>query len=100
MSPCLSDEVIRRVESNRRIRMDIIIYGSGCARCRALAKAVETALQEMSLTANVKKVSDFKEMMAAGILQTPALSLDGKVVSSGRIPDANELRLWLTSKHG
>jgi small redox-active disulfide protein 2 len=78
--------------------MDIKILGIGCARCNDLEKHVRNALTELGIAAEVEHVKDMKEIVAMGVLMTPALVIDGKVVSQGKIPSRDELKKWLAPK--
>ena len=64
--------------------MIIKILGSGCKSCIALAENTKAALEEMNLKAEIVKVTDFKEIMAYGVMSTPTLVIDEKVVSVGK----------------
>ncbi len=70
--------------------MKIEVLGSGCAKCKRLEKNVEKALKKASIKAEVKKVEDITEIMERGVMMTPGLVIDGKVVSTGKVlsPDA------------
>jgi small redox-active disulfide protein 2 len=72
--------------------MEIKVLGTGCANCKALEKAVINALAEMDYLANVEKVEDITKIMSYGIMSTPGLVIDGKVVLSGRVPAIKELK--------
>ena len=72
--------------------MEIKILGTGCSNCKALEKSVINALADMDLSANVSKVEDIQKIMAYGIMRTPGLVIDEKVVLAGRIPSLNELK--------
>lgn len=76
--------------------MEIHVFGSGCAKCTAMEHAVSSVVQEMGLDARVHKISDLKAMMAAGVMSIPALSIDGTVVCTGRVPSNAEIRDWLS----
>ncbi len=65
--------------------MVIKILGSGCANCKKLEQSAQQALKELGLDATIEKVEDFQEIMAYGVMMTPALVLDEKVVSSGKL---------------
>jgi len=72
--------------------MDIKILGTGCANCKSLEKATINALAELDITANVEKVEDIQKIMSYGIMRTPGLVINGKIVFSGRVPSAKELK--------
>ena len=76
--------------------MDIKVLGTGCPKCKALEKAVLNSISELQLEANVSKVEDIVQIMQFGVMQTPALVINGKVVVSGRLPNNNELKTLLT----
>lgn len=63
----------------------ILVLGSGCAKCNALEDAVCSALTELGMDAAVGHVTDFAQIAAYGVMSTPALVVNGKVVSSGRV---------------
>ena len=71
--------------------MDIKVLGPGCANCQTLMERVGKALQKAGLTATITKVTDYDEMLAYGILRTPGLVIDGKLVTSGRVPTVDEI---------
>ena len=75
--------------------MKIQILGTGCAKCNALMKATEKAAQALGLTYELEKVTDLKQIMAFGVMTTPALVLDGKVKVSGKVPSVDELKKLL-----
>ena len=77
--------------------MVIKVFGPGCARCKEVEQIVRDAVQASGQAATVEKVTDLREMMAAGVLSTPAVSIDGVVVSSGRVPTQNEVVSWITT---
>lgn len=72
--------------------MDIKILGTGCANCKTLEKLTINALAEMDFAANVEKVEDITKIMAYGVMRTPALVINEKVVLAGRIPPMTELK--------
>ncbi|MDO9512945.1 MAG: thioredoxin family protein [Bacteroidales bacterium] len=77
--------------------MEIKVLGTGCAKCSALEKAVKEAVEKTGVTATVTKVEDIVEIMQFGVMTTPALVIDGKVVVKGKVPTVDELSKLLTS---
>ncbi len=75
--------------------MKIQILGTGCARCDALMKATERAAQSLGVQYELEKVTDLKQIMAFGVMTTPALVLDGKVKVNGKVPSVDELKTIL-----
>ncbi len=75
--------------------MRIIVYGPGCARCHETERVVRHVVEELGIPATLEKVSDYQAMAAAGILATPAVSVDGVLKVTGRIPKAEEVAAWL-----
>lgn len=78
--------------------MKIEIFGSGCQRCHQLEKTVKDILSELNITADVEKVADIAKIVDAGIMQTPGLRINGKMRSTGRIPRAEEIKIWITGE--
>jgi small redox-active disulfide protein 2 len=69
----------------------IEVLGSGCANCQRLEVLAREAVAKLGLEAEVKHVTDIKEIMARGIMATPGLAVNGKVVLTGRVPAAAEV---------
>ncbi len=72
--------------------MEIKVLGTGCAGCKALEQAVREVVAEMNLDATVTKVEDIMEIMSFNVMRTPAIVVNGKVVSSGKKLSAGEVR--------
>lgn len=71
--------------------MIIKILGSGCKNCITLKENTEAALKETGMEAEIIKVTDFKDIMAFGVMSTPALVVDEKVVSFGKVLKPQEI---------
>lgn len=78
--------------------MQIKVFGSGCSKCQEAERIISSAVKETGIEATVEKVSDFREMMALGIMSTPAVAIDGKVVCTGHVPSSTEVLDWLSGK--
>ncbi len=76
--------------------MEIKVLGTGCAGCKALEATVREVVAEMALDATVTKVEDLMEIMNYNVMRTPAVVVDGKVVSSGKKLSASEVRELLS----
>jgi small redox-active disulfide protein 2 len=72
--------------------MLIRVFGPGCQRCQELEARTIDALAELQWAADVRKVADVPSIAAAGVLRTPALEIDGKLVLQGRVPGITELK--------
>ena len=70
----------------------IQILGPGCPKCKKLAEESEKAARELGLEFEIGKVTDVKEIMKFGVFSTPALVVDGKVKSVGKILDAKQIK--------
>ena len=77
--------------------MDIKILGTGCSKCKTLEEITRTVVKDNGIDADITKVEDIVEIMKFNIMTTPALVVNGKVVSKGRIPSANEIKQFLTN---
>lgn len=75
--------------------MKIEVLGMGCPRCNKLEQEVHDALGELNIVAEVIKVSDLDKISPYGVLMTPGLVINGKVYSSGKIPEMAKLKSWI-----
>ncbi|NTW71183.1 MAG: thioredoxin family protein [Eubacteriaceae bacterium] len=71
--------------------MIIKILGSGCKNCNTLTDNTKEALKELGLEAEIVKVTEFQDIMAYGVMSTPALVIDEKVVSYGKVLKPKEI---------
>jgi small redox-active disulfide protein 2 len=77
--------------------MEIKVLGSGCANCKRLYAEAEKAIAQSGQAATLSKVEAIEEIISHGVMATPALVIDGRVVSSGRIPNATEIATMITT---
>ena len=78
----------------------ILILGGGCANCRALEQAVRAAMEVLNIREEVGRVPDFDQIAAYGVLTTPALVLEGKVLSAGQVLNVAQARELLQKARG
>jgi small redox-active disulfide protein 2 len=77
--------------------MRIEIFGSGCKKCEQLQERATEAARNLGLAVEVVKVKEFDQMMARGIMATPALAVDGQLKLQGQLPSVAALELLLRS---
>jgi small redox-active disulfide protein 2 len=77
--------------------MNIKILGSGCANCKKLEENTAQALKELNIEAAIEEVKDIGEIIDYGVMKTPALVIDEKVKSSGRVLGVEEIKKILQS---
>ena len=75
--------------------MQLLVIGPGCARCKTLAQFTEQAVKELGLTAEINKVTDLKQIMALGVIMTPALAVNGSIKVVGKVPSIPEIKAIL-----
>jgi hypothetical protein len=75
--------------------LSIVILGPGCAQCNHLEQLVMRALVELELPASPEHITDIKEMTKYGFVPTPALIINGKIVSKGTVPNIKKIKEWL-----
>lgn len=78
--------------------MDIKILGSGCVNCANLEANTRTALAELGLSVEIDKVTDPSEIVAWGVMSTPALVIDDEIVLSGRVPAADHIKQLIAAR--
>lgn len=76
--------------------MEIKVLGPGCAKCKKTEKIVREAVAETGIDANVEKVTDMMEIAGYRVFSTPAVVVDGEVKLSGKVPNKNDVKSWLT----
>ncbi len=72
--------------------MIIKVLGSGCANCKNLERVTREAIAELGVDATIQKVEDYPSIVGYGVMRTPALVVDEKLVLSGRVPKTAEVR--------
>lgn len=77
--------------------MKLQVYGTGCAKCQQLTRSAETAARELGLDVELEKVEALDAIVAAGVVRTPALAVDGVLRVIGRVPPVDELKGLLSA---
>jgi len=78
--------------------MEIKILGTGCPKCKQLEQTVKEAVKASNMEINITKVEEIDKILNYGIMKTPGLVIDEKVVLSGRVPSINEV-IEIIKKH-
>ena len=86
---CTSETMHKKQEQG------IKILGSGCAKCMELEKATRTAISELQLDYEIEHITDFAEIASYGVMSTPALVLNGEVISYGKVLNVDEVKALL-----
>jgi len=81
--------------------MKITVYGPGCAKCAKAEEAVKAAVAQAGIEVEIAHVTDIAEIAKAGILMTPGVAIDGRVITKGKVPEVAELvSAILTAQEG
>ena len=75
--------------------MQLTVIGPGCARCKTLAQFTEQAAKELGVSYEIIKVTDLKQIMALGVMMTPALAVNSTMKVAGRVPSVEEIKKLL-----
>lgn len=89
-----TSEIMKNVESNKQ-EQGIKILGSGCVKCKELEQVTRTAICELQLDYEIDHVTDFAEIASYGVMSTPALVLNGEVISHGKVLTVEEVKTLL-----
>jgi small redox-active disulfide protein 2 len=76
--------------------MDIKVLGTGCANCRKTVAEIELVAKARGVAVTIGKVEDIKDIMAWGVMSTPGVVIDGKVVHAGGVPAREKIEKWLS----
>jgi small redox-active disulfide protein 2 len=77
--------------------INIKVLGTGCANCKTTLKLIEDIAAEKKVAIQLEKVEDIQAIMAYGVMSTPGVVMDGKVVHAGGIPAREKIQQWLSS---
>ncbi len=74
---------------------DIKVLGSGCANCKTTLKLIEEVAQARGVAVKLEKIEDMAAILGYGVMSTPGVVVDGKVVHAGGVPDRKKIESWL-----
>jgi small redox-active disulfide protein 2 len=74
---------------------NIKVLGTGCANCKTTLKLIEQAARGKGVTIELEKVEDLQSIMSYGVMSTPAVVIDGKVVHAGGVPSREKIAEWI-----
>ena len=77
--------------------MDIKVLGTGCANCRNTIALIEQVAQANGVAVSLSKVEELRDIMSYGVMSTPGVVIDGKVVHAGGVPSRDKVEQWLTA---
>jgi small redox-active disulfide protein 2 len=78
--------------------MTVKILGTSCARCKTLEQKITALKESHKLDIQIEKVTQLEDIMHYGVMMTPGLVINGKVMSSGRVPSDQEILNWIEGK--
>ncbi len=84
-------ESMAKAEDAKTEGASVKVLGSGCAKCNALEAATKAALEQLGMDSTIDHVTDFSQIAAYGVMSTPALVVDGKVVAYGKVLKTEEV---------
>ena len=84
-------ESMAKAETAKTEGASVKVLGSGCSKCNALESATRAALEQLGMDAMIDHVTDFSQIASYGVMTTPALVIDGKVVSYGKVLKTEEV---------
>ena len=76
---------------------DIKVLGTGCAKCKTTLALIEQVAKAKGIEVKLEKVEELREIMGYGIMSTPGVVLDGKIVHVGSVPSREKIEQWLTA---
>ena len=77
--------------------MDIKVLGTGCANCKSTIALIEQVAQAKGVPVTLQKVEELREIMGYGVMSTPGVVVNGKVVHAGGVPSRDKIEQWLVA---
>ncbi len=76
---------------------DIKVLGTGCASCKSTIALIEQVAQVKGVAVSLQKIEELKDIMSYGVMSTPGVVIDGKVVHAGGVPSRDKIEQWLSA---
>ncbi|ATR83239.1 thioredoxin family protein [Pseudomonas defluvii] len=76
---------------------DIKVLGSGCAKCKSTVAIIEQVASATGIPVKLEKIEDMQQIVSYGVMSTPSVVIDGKVVHSGGVPSRDKVEQWLSA---
>ena len=76
--------------------MEVKVLGTGCAKCKSTVALIEDVASTKGVTLSLEKVEDIQDIVGYGVMSTPAVVIDGKVVHAGGVPSRDKVEQWLS----
>jgi small redox-active disulfide protein 2 len=76
--------------------MDIKVLGTGCANCKSTIALIDQVAKAKGVPVTLEKVEELRDIMSYGVMSTPGVVIDGKVVHAGGVPSRDKIEKWLT----
>jgi small redox-active disulfide protein 2 len=77
--------------------LDIKVLGTGCANCKSTIALIEQVAKAKGVPVSLSKVEEFRDIMGYGVMSTPGVVIDGKVVHAGGVPSRDKIERWLAA---
>lgn len=77
--------------------MDIKVLGTGCANCKNTIALIDQVAKAKGVNVTLEKVEELKDIMSYGVMSTPGVVIDGKVVHAGGVPSRDKVERWLAA---
>ena len=76
--------------------MEVKVLGTGCAKCKSTVALIEDVASTKGVTLSLEKVEDIQAIVGYGVMSTPAVVIDGKVIHAGGVPSRDKVEQWLS----
>ncbi|MFI3212179.1 MAG: thioredoxin family protein [Eubacteriales bacterium] len=97
---CTSEEIAAKEQATKEAVSSVKVLGGGCAKCNELEASTVAALTELGMDTSIEHITDFSVIATYGVMSTPALVVDGKVVSTGKVLKKDDVMAILKKERG